>query len=183
LYNKYKALECLSLGVNVIDDDGQVAGPMDGDVMRVIPINSMQVRYGAQMNSGEIAHIIVQFRIPHTFDWGSVKLFQAGVDDINPLELMPIVDVTGTLSVSAGTSIDVTVRQNATQLGGLPLVGLAIANFAVEVNGASETITAINETADGDYTLTTTTTLSTSDVVTVNLVADGFEMPELEETV
>jgi hypothetical protein len=183
LYNKYKALECLNLGVNPIDDLGQVAGPMDGDEMRLIPINSLQVRYGAQMNSGEIAHIIVQFRIPHTFDWGSVKLFQPGVADINPLELMPIVDVNGTLSVSAGTSIDVTVFQDATQLGGIPLVGLGIANFDVEVNGLTEMITAITETADGEYTLTTTTVLVSTDVVTVNLVAQGFEMPELEETV
>lgn len=183
LFKKYKSLECLRLGINIIDDLGQVAGPMDGDVMRLIPIDSLQVRYGAQQNSGEIAHIIVQFRIPHTFDWGSVKLFQAGENDINPLDLMPIVDVNGTLSVAAGTTIDVTVSQDATQLGGVPLVGLGLANFEVEVNGAAETVTAITETADGEYTLTLTSTLASSDVVTVDLVAQGFEMPTLTETV
>ena len=184
LYNKYKALECLSLGVNVIDDDGQVAGPMDGDVMRVIPINSMQVRYGAQMNSGEIAHIIVQFRIPHTFDWGSVKLFQAGSADINPLELMPIVDVTGTLgALSAGNTADVTVTQNATQIGGIPMVGLVDTNFTVAINGTPDTVTGVNETADGEYTLTIDTATVSTDVVTVNLVAQGFEMPELSGVV
>jgi hypothetical protein len=185
LFEKYKALECLSLGINVIDDKGQVAGPMaaNGTDMLLIPIDSLQVRYGATANSGELAHIIVQFRIPHTFAWETVRLFQAGTADINPLDLRPIVDVNGSLTASAGTTIVATLTQDATQLGGQPLVGLGLANFTATVNGSPETLVAVSETADGVYSITTTTTLASSDVVTVSLVAAGFEMPVISATV
>jgi hypothetical protein len=185
LFSKYKALECLTLGINVIDDKGQVAGPVDAaeEKMRLIPIDSLEVRYGATQNSGELAHVIVTFRIPHTFDWGSVRIFQPEAADISPLELRPIVDVNGSLAVAAGTTITATLSQDATQLGGQPLVGLGLANFTATVNGSSETLVAVSETADGVYSITTTTTLVSTDVVTLDLVAQGFEMPTLTETV
>jgi hypothetical protein len=185
LFNKYKALECLNLGINVIDDKGQVAGPVDatGENMLLIPIDSLQVRYGATQNSGDLAHVIVTFRIPHTFDWGSVRIFQPEAADLNPLELRPIVDVTGSLSAAAGTTIVATLTQDATQLGGQPLVGLGLANFTATVNGSPETLVAVSETADGVYSITTTTTLVSTDVVTVSLVAPGFEMPVISDTI
>lgn len=185
LFSKYKALECLTLGINVIDDKGQVAGPVDAaeEKMRLIPIDSLQVRYGATQNSGELAHVIVEFRIPHTFDWGSVRIFQPGAADISPLELRPIVDVNGSLAVAAGTTITATLSQDATQLGGQPFVGLGLANFTATVNGSPETLVAVVETADGVYSITTTSTLVSTDVVTLDLVAQGFEMPTLTETV
>lgn len=183
LFEKYKALECLSLGVNVIDDNGQVAGPVEGDEMGLIPIDSLQVRYGATKNSGDLAHIIVTFRIPHTFKWESVRLFQAGASDINPIDLRPIVDVNGSLAAAAGTTITATLSQEATQLGGQPLVGLGLANFTATVNGSPETLVAVSETANGVYSITTTTTLVSADVVTLSLVAAGFEMPVISATV
>jgi hypothetical protein len=185
LYSKYKALECLNLGINIIDDAGQVAGPVDSaDDMLLIPIDSLQVRYGAQQNSGQIAHIIVEFRIPFTFDWGSVRIFQYDKStDINPLDLRPIVDVNGTLTASAGTTIEATLKLDSSQIGGHPLVGLGLANFTATLNGSSETLVAVTETADGVYSITTTSTLASSDVVALTLVASGFEMPVITATV
>ena len=186
LFQKYKALECLNLGINIIDDKGQVAGVEDGDNLRLIPIDSLQVRYGAQQNSGQIAHVIVQFRIPHTFDFGSVRLYQAGANDVNPLDLRPIINLEGEFAnVPAATddTLDVKIGVDSAKFGFDPYVGMGTANFTVTVDGSPNVVTAVAETADGEYTLTLTSALASAEVVVVNAVLSGYEMSPLTVTI
>ena len=186
LFQKYKALECLNLGINMIDDKGQVAGVQDGDVLRLIPIDSLQVRYGAQQNSGQIAHVVVTFRIPHTFDFGSVRLYQAGSADVNPLDLRPIINLEGEFAVTpvaTDTTLAVKVGVDSAKFGFDPYVGMGASNFTVTVNGTPNVVIASPETAPGEYTLTLTSALASSDVVVVNAVLSGYEMSPLTVTI
>jgi hypothetical protein len=186
LFQKYKALECLNLGINIIDDKGQVAGVEDGNNLRLIPIDSLQVRYGAQQNSGQIAHVIVTFRIPHTFDFGTVRLYQAGTADVNPLDLRPIINLEGefaTTPVALDTTLDVKIGVDSAKFGFDPYVGMGVSNFTVTVDGSPNVVTAVAETADGRYTLTLTSALSSAEVVVVNAVLSGYEMSPLTDTI
>jgi len=185
LYSRYKQLECGEWGINPIDDKGQLAGVLDGTDMKLIPINSVQVKYGAQQNSGQVAHVMITFRIPHTFDWGSVRLFQPDVEagDLNLSEIMPIVplNLSGIAATDSSADVDVVVFQEATQISsgngqaGIPMVGLIPANFVVTRNGSPVVVSSVTENADGDYTITLATANTTGDVLTVQVVAQGFE--------
>jgi hypothetical protein len=185
LYNRYKQLECGNWGINPIDDKGQLAGVLDGTDMRLIPINSVQVKYGAQQNTGQVAHVMITFRIPHTFDWGSVRLFQPNVSagDLNLSEIMPIVplNLSGIAATDSSADVDVTVFQEATQISsgngqaGIPMVGLIPSNFVVTRNGSPVVVSSVTETADGVYEITLATSNTTGDVLTVQVVAQGFE--------
>lgn len=186
LFQKYKALECLNLGINIIDDKGQVAGVEDGDNLRLIPIDSLQVRYGAQQNSGQIAHVIVQFRIPHTFDFGTVRLYQAGTADLNPLDLRPIINLEGEFAntpVATDTTLDLKIGVDSAKFGFDPYVGMGASNFTVTVDGTPNVVTAVAETADGEYTLTLTSAVASAEVVVVNAVLSGYEMSPLTVTI
>lgn len=186
LFQKYKALECLNLGINIIDDKGQVAGVEDGDNLRLIPIDSMQVRYGAQLNSGQIAHVIVTFRIPHTFDFGTVRLYQAGTADYSPLDLRPIVDLEGefaTTPANTDTTLDVKIGIPSSKFGFDPYTGLATSNFTVTADGTPNVVTAVSETADGEYTLTLTSAVSTGEVIAVALDVTNYEMTPFSVTI
>jgi hypothetical protein len=185
LYNRYKQLECGNWGMNPIDDKGQLAGVLDGTDMKLIPINSVQVKYGAQQNTGQVAHVMITFRIPHTFDWGSVRLFQPDVaaGDLDLSEVAPIVplNLSGIAAADASADVDVVVFQEATQISsgngqaGIPMVGLIPANFVVTRNGSPVVVSSVTENADGDYTITLATANTTGDVLTVQVVAQGFE--------
>jgi hypothetical protein len=185
LYNRYKQLECGNWGINPIDDKGQLAGVLDGTDMKLIPINSVQVKYGAQQNTGQVAHVMITFRIPHTFDWGSVRLFQPDVaaGDMDLSEVMPIVplNLSGIAATDSSADVDVTVFQEATQFNsgnaqaGIPMVGLIPANFVVTRNGSPVVVSSVSETADGVYEITLASANSTADVLTIQVVATGFE--------
>jgi ketosteroid isomerase-like protein len=185
LYDRYKQLECGKWGINIIDDAGQLAGSMNGTDMGLIPINSVQVKYGAQANSGTIAHVMISFRIPFTFNWGSVKLFQPNVaeGDLDLLEVMPIVPLVLNITnaTDASADVDVTVFQSGSGFAsgagqsGQPQIALTAANFTVTVDGVSATVATATETADGVYTLTLAAPVATGNVIQAQAVATGFE--------
>lgn len=193
LFNRYKQLECGSWGINPIDDMGQIAGAVSGDEMRLIPINSAQVKYGAQQNSGQVAHVMITFRVPHTFDFGTVRLFQPNVTagDLDLLEVAPIVPLKAfdIAAADASADVDITVFQESTQLisgnttTGQPQVGMVAANFTVLRNGSPIVVSSLVETADGVYTLTLASVNSTLDVLEISAVQTGFELAAVTEVV
>jgi len=185
LFDRYKQLECGKWGINIIDDAGQLAGPMSGKDMGLITINSVQVKYGAQANSGTIAHVMIMFRIPFTFNWGSVKLFQPNVaaGDLDLLEVMPIVplNLEITNATDGSADVDVTVFQSGSGFAsgagqsGQPQNALTDANFTVTVDGAAVVVASVMDVADGVYTLTLAAAVATGNVIQVQAVAQGFE--------
>jgi hypothetical protein len=186
LFQKYKALECLNLGINIIDDNGSLAGVQDGTDMLLIPIDSTQVRYGAQQNSGQVAHVIVQFRIPHTFDFGSVRLWQPDLStDLDLLDIRPIVDVlsSGLTATDGSAAVGITLNLDSSYFNGQPFVGQSASNFTVTVNGSPVAVSSVAETSDGVYVLTLASAVATADVVVINLASSNFEMTPATITV
>lgn len=186
LFQKYKSLECLNLGVNIIDDNGRLAVVQDGTDALLIPIDSMQVRYGAQTNGGQVAHVIVQFRIPHTFNFGSVRLFQPDLStDLDLLDIRPILDVFSSdlTATNASADVGITLTQDSSLFSGLPFVGQGVSNFGVTINGAAGVVSSVTESSDGVYVLTLSAPVVTTDVVVISLLASGFEMSPASITV
>jgi hypothetical protein len=185
LFQKYKSLECGNLGINIIDDKGQVAGVQDGDIMRLIPIDSLEVKFAPTQNSGTVSHLIIMFRIPLTFDFGTVRLFQFGSADLNPLDMMPIVDVVGSDLAGTNSSAVMTLKVgfDSAKFGFDPFTGLLATNFTATRGGSPIVVSSIVETADGEYSLTLASANTTADVMVVNLVANGYEMNALTVTI
>jgi len=187
-FKRYKSmLECGDLVFYMIDDCGHLVGSYDSQnvAMKGIPMNSVQVLMMPTKNSGEVAHINVKFRVSHTFAWESLGVFLPDVaaGDFDLSEVAPIVplNLSGIAATDASADVDVVVFQEATQISsgngqaGIPMVGLIPANFVVTRNGAPVVVSSVTENADGDYTITLATANTTGDVLTVQVVAQGFE--------
>jgi hypothetical protein len=184
LYERFKALECLSLGVHLIDDAGQVAGmeTADADKLGLVPIDSFRVRKAATQNSGVVAHLIVTFRIPHTVNLGSIRIWKPEGADFNPLDLLPISDLEVTDLAATDSSAIVTfkVGNKSTLFGFDAFVGLTKDNVTITVDGVAATIDDLEETAQGTYSAELSAAVSSAEVVAVTEIdVNGFELTEI----
>ena len=182
-YEKFKALECLKLGINPIDDAGQVAGVDLGDKkLGLIPIDSFRVRKQATQNSGVASHLVITFRIPHTFNLGSIRLWQPASEDFSPLQLLPIADVevTDLAATNASAIVTFKVGFDSSRFGFDPFVGLAKENVTITVDGVAATIDELTETADGEYAAELSSPVATGEVVSATAItARGFELKKV----
>jgi hypothetical protein len=188
LYQRYKALECGNWGIMIVDDNGRLAGDLDesNQSMSLIPINSVSVRYANTANSGTVSHLIVEFRIPHTFDWGSVRLFQPNIaaGDMDLMDLMPTVPLGANTIVATDASDEVTINitENASQFlsgaptSGIPFTGLVNTNFTVLRNGSPVVVSSVTQTTFGTYELTLATANASNDVLVISASVQGFEL-------
>lgn len=179
-YDKFKALECLKLGINIVDDAGQVAGKyLTDDTLGLIPIDSFRVRKQATANSGQIAHLVITFRIPHTFDLGSIAIYKPADADYSALDLLAISDLIASDLVATALSAVITVNigNDSTLLGFDPYVGLVNTNFNITVDGTPATISTVTETADGEYSIELSTAVASGEVVSVaSIDVNGAEL-------
>lgn len=177
-YRRYKALECLKLGINPIDQNGVLWGIKDGNILRTIPIDSFAVKYAPNQNSGVVSHVIVTFNIPHTTNAGQFKGWVPSSTDANPLEFRDIVDVTGSglTATNASANVGLTLSQASSSFGALPFVGAELSNFTATVNGSPAVITSVNETSDGVYAFVMANALATTETLVISFTAVGFEM-------
>lgn len=181
-YDKFKSLECLNLGINIVDDAGQVAGKyVSDDELGIIPIDSFRVRKQATSNSGQIAHLIITFRIPHTFNLGDIAIYKPANDDFSALDLLPISDLIATdlVATDASEIVTVNVGNDSTLLGFDPYIGLVDTNFVITVDGTTATIVDVTETADGEYSIELSTAVSAGEVVSLTEInVNGAELKE-----
>ena len=182
-YDSFKALECLKLGVLMVDEAGQVAGlGRDDEKMRLIPIDSLRVRKTVTQNSGEVAHILITFRIPHQFNIGDIRIWIPEGEDFNPLELLPISDVIASDLAATATSDIVTFKlgHDSTKLGFDPFVGVGKDDITITVDGTAATITTLTETSDGVYSALLSAAVASSEVVAITeITANAFELKEV----
>lgn len=195
LYQRYKELECGRWGFLPVDDNMALGGSLNeaDQSMSLIPINSVSVRYANTQNSGEVNHLIIEFRIPHTFDWGSVRLFQPNIEagDMDLMDLMPTVPLGANTIVAADASDEVTINitENASQFlsgaptSGIPFTGLVAANFTVTRNGAPVVVASATQTTFGTYELTLASANATNDVLVISASVSGFELAAVTITV
>lgn len=179
-YSKFKSLECLNLGINIVDDAGQVAGKYASETeLGLIPIDSFRVRKQMTTNSGNVAHLIITFRIPHTFNLGDIAIYKPEDVDYSALDLLAISDLIATDLVATATSAIVTVNigNDSTLLGFDPYIGLVSANFDFTVDGTPATIVDVTETANGEYSIEFNAAVAAAEVVTlVSIDVNGAEL-------
>lgn len=179
-YIKFKSLECLNLGINIVDDAGQVAGKYASETeLGLIPIDSFRVRKQMTTNSGNVAHLIITFRIPHTFNLGDIAIYKPEDVDYSALDLLAISDLIATDLVATATSAIVTVNigNDSTLLGFDPYIGLVSANFDFTVDGTPATIVDVTETANGEYSIEFNAAVAAAEVVTlVSIDVNGAEL-------
>ena len=179
-YSKFKSLECLNLGINIVDDAGQVAGKYVSETeLGLIPIDSFRVRKQMTTNSGNVAHLIITFRIPHTFNLGDVAIYKPEDADFSALDLLAISDLIATDLVATATSPIVTVNigNDSTLLGFDPYIGLVAANFVFTVDGSPATIVDVTETANGEYSIEFNAAVTAAEVVSLTAInVNGAEL-------
>jgi hypothetical protein len=195
-FRRYKALmECGQVGVMMIDDCGALVGAHDtsANTLKLIPIDSVQVLPMPTLNSGQVAHINVKFRIPHYFDHGTLTAFipntTAGDLDLSTVSPIVPLKVTNIAAADASDVVTFNVFAEATQVNagnsqaGLPQVGVIAANVTVTRNGAPVVVSALTDLADGNYSATLASNNTTGDDLTVQVVQPGYESPAVPYTV
>jgi hypothetical protein len=195
-FRRYKALmECGQVGVMFIDDCGALVGKYNNgaNTLGLIPINSVQVLPMPSLNSGQVAHINVKFRIPHTFNYGSLTAFipDVAAGDLDLSTVSPIVPlkVTNIAAADASDVVTFNVFAEATQVNagstqtGVPQLGVIAANVTVTRNGAPVVVSALTDLADGNYSATLASDNTTGDELTVQVVQVGYESPQVPYTV
>jgi hypothetical protein len=189
-FRRYKALmECGQVGVMFIDDCGALVGKYNNgaNTLGLIPINSVQVLPMPSLNSGQVAHINVKFRIPHTFNHGSLTAFipDVAAGDLDLSTVSPIVPlkITNIAAADASDIVTFNVFAEATQVNagntqtGLPQLGVIAANVTFTRNGAPVVVSALTDLADGNYSATLASDNTTGDELTVQVVQVGYESP------
>lgn len=118
----------------------------------------------------ESKSLLVQFLDRQQFDKNYAILHQDELT-FTPSDVPAVNGVVLTYDVipSAGNTINVTALL-ASDVS-TPVVGLEVANFLLGIGSASETPASLVEATGGKYTLTTTTAISSADVVTTDLWA------------
>jgi hypothetical protein len=179
-YDKFKSLECLNLGINIVDDAGQVAGKyLTDDELGLIPIESFRVRKQMTTNSGNVSHLIITFRIPHTFNLGEIAIYKPADVDFSALDLLAISDLIATdlVATDASAIVTVNVGNDSTLLGFDPYIGLIDTNFTITVNGSPAVIDDVTETADGEYSIELDAPVTNGDTVSLTAIdVNGAEL-------
>jgi hypothetical protein len=193
LFARYKTLECGEWGLLPIDDNGALAGNLKGTDMKPLPIDSVQVRKGFSMNSGTVAHVIVEFRIPHTFDWSNVKMFVPNVEagDLDLLDLRPTVPLVANNIVTSNGSefVTFTLFKSAAKFSagnvaaGIPYLGLQQGQTQAQINGSGVAVVDLVESGGGTYVAELATPLTTGDVLTLKVAIAGYELLPVNHTV
>lgn len=179
-YSKFKSLECLNLGINIVDDAGQVAGKyVSDDELGLITIDSFRVRKQMTTNSGNVSHLIITFRIPHTFNLGEIAIYKPADADFSALDLLAISDLIASNldATDASAIVTVNVGNDSTLLGFDPYIGLIDTNFTITVDGTPATIVDVTETADGEYSIELNAAVATGEVVSLTAIdVNGAEL-------
>jgi hypothetical protein len=193
LFSRYKTLECGDWGILPIDDNGALAGDLTGTDMKPLPIDSVQVRKGFSMNSGTVAHVIVEFRIPHTFDWSNVKMFvpNVGAGDLDLLDLRPTVPLVdkNILTANASEFVTFTLFKSAAKFSsgnvaaGIPYLGLQQSQLTATVNGGAVSVVDLVESGGGTYVAELASPLAVNDVLILKVVTPGYELLPVTHTV
>lgn len=164
--------------------DNKIVGYADRDKVAsdqklyAIPVENIEItKFNPTNTDDDTAHVEITIHFDETMDLEKWVVVEAGEHEWNNTSNYEPAQVVMLPNSGTSTSnVIVEVYLNTTGIMGnrLPFTGLVLADFKCTVNGVNDTIISASESPDGKYTITTTATLTSNDVVMISLDKSGY---------
>lgn len=162
-YNQYDVLITYETGMI------KCATSVDGTQIKGISVGMLNTNGYSENNGTNSASTILKFQVTNPFEYNQYVDLLTDLDFDPTSELFGITDcvLTGTADASDNKAYVSVKWLHNEQFN---ILGLAVANFRLTIDGVADTITAVTyNSTTGLYALTPTTALTASDVVVVQL--------------
>jgi hypothetical protein len=174
---KIQNVRCVSIGIYIVDINGNLIGSKVGNVLRPIPVDnaSWDPRFMFATDS-TVQKIMLGFDFDRLFDESTMYLINPEEADQNFNDLTGLIDVNFTNTSATTTSVTFTADLiYGTAPNPLLYIGAALGDWDLESNGVSVGAPlTISEVPEGTYTLTFAA-LTVGDVLTVNVDRLGYD--------
>lgn len=179
---------CTELGYFSVDILGTIEGWLDdAEPTKFYPIPVMKDTFDQMyMYATDTTVQKIKLKFNNRRDFDETKIYYLTANDLGypATDLKGMIPATMVASLPTTTGVTITVTENSNSaLGGVPIVGLGLANFEVINNTDNTTvgITGVSEISDGVYTLTYTDVTGTN-TFSANIVGTGYDAPAVEYT-
>jgi len=189
LLGKMKEARCQKIGVYIVDDCGNLIGNIssDGASLEPIPVdNNTWNPILVKATDTTVQKIQLSFEYSRLNKDEDLKMIAESESEIDLLTLRGLLDVNAAAATSISTTGFTTslTYDYGTAVAAYDVKGLVLADFDLynETSTSSVVISSVTESPDGTYAFVIPAQTS-SDVLTLNLQKDGFEMTALSVTI
>lgn len=179
-FKELRKNKCQDIGVFYVDNTGSIFGDAsDWEDGKLYPIPLMRgsFRTDAQLATDDaVAKIQVRFIHDfYKFNYGNLGGVQSNLMEVTPMELLPVMPVTGVVTLPTTTEFVVTLSTAFIEgVGFAKVTGFLVANFTLTDDGGTPVaISGVVESPDGTYTVTAT--MPAGDYI-VGIDAEGHYM-------